>query len=238
MTHSASTRRLWLMAALLLLPCSTWAQDDRPVVTVTTTDGKQLAGTILDGTLTLQSTFGAKTIAAQQIRLFSPAGLTLTSGLMFTGTITILDGQMQMQTDKGVVTIAGPKLYSVHGQSGYLATAPPAGPSPDSLSDGETKALVLGKWQDSNGVTWEFLQDGTVTQGNSALHYSFPDHRHLKLHVGQAGAGMAVGGTMGGAVMPMLGGLSLDRVYEIASLSRQKMVFKYQGNELSFTRRP
>lgn len=228
----------WLLAILLLCPLLARAKDDRPVMTLTTSDGKQVAGTILDGTLTVQSTFGTKTIAAQQIRLFSPAGMNLASGLMLTGAVTILDGQLQVQTDKGVVTIAGPTLYSVQGQGGYMATAPPAGPSPDSLTDGETKALVLGKWQDSNGMTWEFLQDGTVTQGNSALHYSFPDHRHLKLHLGQAGAGMAMGGTMGGAVMPMLGGLSLDRVYEIASLSHQKMVFKYQGNVLSFTRKP
>lgn len=234
MTHLALTRRLWLLAVLFLLPVSTWAQDDRPIVTVTTTDGKQVAGTILDGTLTLQSPFGTKTVAAEQIRLFSPAGLSLTSGLTLTGAVSILDGQMQVQTDKGVVTIAGPRLYSVQGRGGYLATAPPPGPSPADLGEGEVKALVLGKWQDSNGVTWEFLQDGTVTQGNSALRYSFPDHRHLKLHLGQAGAGMG----MHGAAMPMLGGLSLDRVYEIASLSHQKMVFKYQGNVLSFARMP
>jgi hypothetical protein len=94
--------------------------------------------------------------------------------------------------------------------------------------------LVLGRWQDSNGATWEFLKDGTVTLGNLAHRYSVPDHRHLKLHLGQAG-GIGLPGAVG-TFMPMMGGVNLDRVYEIASISRSRMVFKYQGNVLTFTR--
>lgn len=224
---------LWLAAAIVM-PAASWAFDDRAIVTVTTTDGKQVVGSITGGTVSVQSSFGVKAVEAPLIRLFSPAGLTLTNGLIFAGAVSILDGQVSVRTDTGVVTVAGRQIHSIQGQGGYVAAAAPAGPSADDLSEDDTRALLLGRWQDSNGATWEFLKDGTVTQGNTALRYSFPDHRHVKLHLGQAGAGMG----MHGAVMPMLGGLSLDRVYEIASLSHQRMVFKYQGNVLTLTRMP
>lgn len=226
---------VWAMLPLfLLLPGISQPSDPGPVMTITTTDSRQVEGTILEGSLTVQSTFGQKKVDAGKIRLFSPAGMNLTDGTIFAGTVTILDGELQVQTAKGVVAIKGRQIHSIQGQGGYLSTAQPAGPSPDDLGEGETRALVLGKWQDSNGMAWEFLKDGTVTQGNAAHRFTFPDHRHLKLHVGSAGVGVGVPGMHGGFMS--MGGMSMDRVYEIASISHSRMVFKYGGNDLTFTR--
>ena len=209
--------------------------EDRKL-TVTTSDGKSVEGYILGETLSVQTTFGTRQIDAQKIRLFSPAGMNLTDGTLLTGTVTVTEGQVRVQTDKGIVAIPGRLVHSIQGQGAYLSTAQPTGPVPGEGGDGESAAsLLLGRWQDSNGVAWEFLKDGTVTQGAMAVRYSFPDHRHLKLHLGQAGAGVGHGG-MGQAFMPMMGGIGLDRVYDIASASHSRVVLKYQGNDLTLTR--
>lgn len=206
---------------------------DDSVFTVTTSDGKTLAGQLLGDQLSVQTAFGTQHIDARQIRLYSPAGMHLTNGTVLTGSVSILEGQVRVRTDKGIVTTQGRLVHSIQGQGGYLSTAPPAGPAPG--DEASTAALLLGRWQDSNGATWEFLKDGTVTQGNASLRYTFPDHRHLKIHVGQAGAAVGMPGMQGGA-MPTMGGIGLDRVYEIASAGQSKVLLKYQGNDLTLTR--
>nr|MBI3613086.1 hypothetical protein [Nitrospirota bacterium] len=203
--------------------------EERPV-RLTTSDGKAIEGTILDGTLTITNAFGSRQIDAASLRALSPAGLMLDTGLTVTGNVSIVSGTLRVKTERGLVTIEGQALRTVQTSGTYLASSSP-GATPGKIQ-GDPRTLLLGKWQDSNGQTWEFLKDGTVLMGQMTARYHLPDERHLTVEV-NLGIGMMVPGSP--AVLSGQG-QGMGRLYEMVSLDQQHMTWNLQGNEITLTR--
>ncbi|MBM4132698.1 MAG: hypothetical protein FJ245_02920 [Nitrospira sp.] len=206
------------------------APQDGRALRLTTSDGKVVEGTILDGTLTITNAFGSRQIDATSLRSMSPAGLMLDTGLTVTGRVSIVAGTLRVETKQGLVTIAGPALSTVQGTGSYLPPSSP-GSMPGKIQ-GDPRTLLLGTWQDSNGQTWEFLQDGTVLMGQMTARYRLPDERHLEVDV-NLGIGIMVPGSP--AVLSGQG-QGIGRLYELVSLDRQHMTWHLQGNEITLTR--
>jgi hypothetical protein len=40
---------------------------------------------------------------------------------------------------------------------------------------------IIGKWEDENGLIYEFFPDGTISNNGIAGKYSFPDNTHIKI---------------------------------------------------------
>ncbi|MFM8552460.1 MAG: hypothetical protein ACKOCD_09185 [Nitrospiraceae bacterium] len=203
------------------------SQDQRPL-RLTTSDGKTVEGVVLDGTLTVTNAFGSRQIDATHLRALSPAGLMLDTGLTLTGTVTITNGTLRVETKQGLVTIEGQALRTVQGGGTYVSPSAP-GSMPGKIQ-GDTRPLLLGKWQDSNGQTWEFLKDGTVLMGQMTARYRLPDERHLMVEL-NFGIGMMAPGSPA-----VLSGQGMGRLYEIVSLDQQSMAWNLQGNAITLTR--
>ncbi len=201
------------------------------VVLVTTTDGKQVQGVVSGGSLTVQSTLGTREVDGRKLRVLSSAGMTLTDGTMFAGSVTIVSGSLQVQTDKGPVAVAGRTVQSVQSRGTYLSpSASPAG-----TGGGEPiESVILGRWQDSNGGSWEFLKDGTAVVQNMPFRYSLPDAQHVKIDMGSMGVGVTPGHQSGAGVM--VGGFAVGRVYDVVSASQDRIVWRSQGNDMTLTR--
>ncbi|TAJ10037.1 MAG: hypothetical protein EPO61_04805 [Nitrospirae bacterium] len=206
------------------------APQDGRALRLTMSDGKVVEGTVLDGTLTITNAFGSRQIDAANLRALSPAGLMLDTGLTLTGNVSIAAGTLRVETEQGVVTISGPALRIVQGTGTYLPPSSP-GSMPGKIQ-GDPRTLLLGKWQDSNGQTWEFLKDGTALMGQMTARYHVPDERHLTVDV-NLGIGMMVPGSP--AVLSGQG-QGIGRLYEIVSLDQQHMTWHLQGNEITLTR--
>lgn len=237
MRHHARPIRLphlILSAVLSLAPgivsSGNAAPSEEQPVRLTTSDGKAIEGAILDGTLTITNAFGSRQIDATSLRSLSPAGLMLDTGLTVTGSVSIVAGTLRVKTERGLVTIEGPALRTVQASGTYLASGSPA--SIPGKIEGDPRTLLLGKWQDSNGQTWEFLKDGTVLMGQMTARYHLPDERHLNVAV-NLGIGMMVPGSP--AVLSGQG-QGIGRLYEMVSLDQQHMTWNLQGNEITLTR--
>ena len=206
------------------------APQDGRALRLTTSDGKVVEGTILDGTLTITNAFGSRQIDATSLRSMSPAGLMLDTGLTVTGSVSIVAGTLRVETKQGLMTIAGPALRTVQGTGTYLTPSSP-GSMPGKIQ-GDPRALLLGTWQDSNGQTWEFLKDGTVLMGQMTARYRLPDERHLEVDVN-----LAIGMMVPGSPAVLSGqGQGIGRLYELVSLDQQHMTWHLQGNEITLTR--
>lgn len=218
---------LSLAQSLLASGNAATPSEERPV-RLTTSDGKAVEGVILDGTLTITNAFGSRKIDAVHLRALSPAGLMLDTGLTVTGTVTIVEGTLRVKTERGLVTIEGPALRTVQTSGTYLASGSPG--SRSGRIQGDPRTLILGRWQDSNGQTWEFLKDGTALMGQMTTRYHLPDERHLTVEV-NLGIGMMVPGSPA-----VVSGQGMGRVYDILSLDQQRMAWALQGNEITLTR--
>lgn len=204
------------------------APSEERLVRLTTGDGKVVEGVILDGTLTITNAFGSRQIDATHLRALSPAGLMLDTGLTVTGNVTIVEGTLRVKTERGLVAIEGQALRIVQASGISLASGSPG--SRSGKIQGDPRTLILGKWRDSNGQTWEFLKDGTALMGQMTARYRLPDERHLEVEV-NFGLGMMVPGSPA-----VVSGQGLGRLYDILSLDQQRMAWDLQGNEMTLTR--
>lgn len=218
-----------LCALLLSLSIPTGAEE--PHRTVVTKDGKQIEGTIVGGSLTIKSTFKTQEIDAQLIHALSKSLVKTDDGRTLVGAVTILGGEVQVATEKGTVVIPAGNIQTIQASDMFM-TPRHAGSAGSVSSEGsqELQKLIVGRWQDSSGITWEFFKDGTLVSGHYNGSYSFVDPHRVKI-----GLGMPVGIVVGPVAVP---GMQSVLVYDIVDLSGDQLVWEYQGNQVTLQRIP
>ena len=223
-------RTLLVMGCLLFsLPTAGWAEE--PIRTIVTKDGKQVEGTIVGGSLTIKSAIKTREVEARRIHALSHNLLKDDEGHTLVGALTILGGDVQVTTDKGTVTIPAQNIELIKATDMFMTPRRPSGVGTAGEGSQDPAQLILGRWQDSSSITWEFFKDGTLVSGQLAGRYSFVGSHRVKVEVN-----LPVGMQEGSAfVMP---GMQAVRVYEIVDLSGEQLVWDYQGNQMTLTRVP
>lgn len=211
------------------LPSAGWAEES--IRTIITKDGKQVEGTIVGGSLTIKSAIKTREIEARRIHALSRNLLKDDEGHTLVGALTILGGDMQVMTDKGTVTIPAQNIELIKATDMFMTPRHPSGGGTAGEGSQDPAQLILGRWQDSSSITWEFFKDGTLVSGQLAGRYSFVGSHRVKIEVNSP-VGMQEGPAF---VMP---GMQAVRVYEIVDLSGEQFVWDYQGNQMILTRVP
>ncbi|TAJ24251.1 MAG: hypothetical protein EPO64_09715 [Nitrospirae bacterium] len=214
----------------LLLSLSGPAGAEEPYRTVVTKDGKQIEGTIVGGSLTIKSTLRTQEIDAQLIHALSKGLVKTDDGRTLVGAITILGGEVQVAMEKGTVVIPAGNIQTIQASDMFMTPRHSGSESAPSVGSQEPQKLIVGRWQDSSGITWEFFKDGTLVSGHYNGSYSFVDPHRVKI-----GLGMPVGIVVGPVAVP---GMQSVRVYDIVDLSGDQLVWEYQGNQVTLQRIP
>lgn len=192
---------------------------------LTTHDGRSFIGRIVGGTLTIQTVFGTRDLDASHLKAFSSQLLALDDGFTHTGTVSLLAGTIRFQDAQGISrTIAAANVAAVQGALTFgtfppAQSAVPAGESEASGAASEIRALLLGKWIDSQNTAWEFFKDGTVLMRRQLSGHFLVDHRRLKVDFWMFGMQMA-------------------QVYDIADVSHDQIVLRQQTSQLILRRMP
>jgi hypothetical protein len=191
---------------------------------LTTHDGRTLDGRIVGGTLTAHTVFGTRDIDASHLTAFSSQMLALDDGFTHTGSVTLLAGTIRFQDAQGTQTIAAANVAAIQGvlTFGTVQPAQSAGPVGEieaSRTASEIRAVLLGKWTDSQNTAWEFFKDGTVLMRQQLSGHFLVDHRRLKVDIWMFGMQMA-------------------QVYDIADVSHDQIVLRQQNSQLILRRTP
>ncbi|MBM4124307.1 MAG: PilZ domain-containing protein [Nitrospira sp.] len=228
----ARGRSRWGMGVFcLLLGLSAPAFADGPSRTVITKDGARIEGTIVGGSVTVKTTIKTREIEAQLIHALSKGLLKTDDGLTMVGAVTIVSGEVQVETEKGRVVVPALNIDTIQASDMHMTPRHPSGPG--AAPGGgvqEPQKMIVGRWQDSSGIAWEFFKDGTVVSGHYNGRFSFVDPHRVKVELG-----MPVGIALGPVVMP---GTQSVRVYDIVDLSGEQLVWEYQGNQVTLQRMP
>lgn len=189
------------------------SRADDATMSLTTTDGRTLEGTIVGGALTVQTLFGTRDIEAAHIQSLSDRMLVLDDGFIHNGTVTILRGSILLKTADGVLTIPAAGVLTLHGALTFTSPRPPgqiASPGP-AMTLADLHRILVGKWYDSQSTSWEFFQDGTVLLRQQLTgHYTIVEPNRLKLDIWMFGIQMA-------------------KVYEILDVGQDRVVLQLQG---------
>ncbi len=204
--------------------------DEEPYRTVITKDGKQIEGTIVGGSVTIKSAIKTREVEAQKIHALSRTLMKDDEGHTVAGGITILGGEVQVATEKGTVTIQAQNIETIKAADMFMTPRRPGGTVAAGQGSQDPQQLILGRWQDSSGIAWEFFKDGTLVSGHFSGRYGFVGPRRVKIEIGSS-----VGMLMGPVVMS---GMQAVQVYEIVDLSGEQLVWEYQGNQTTLTRVP
>lgn len=212
----------------LSLPFSVMADDSYR--TVITKDGKQIEGAIVGGSITIKSAIKTREIDAQRIHALSKTLMKDDEGHTVVGAITIMGGEVQVETEKGTVTIPAQNIELIKAEDMYMTPRRPSVAVAAGQGAQGPEQLILGRWQDSSSIAWEFFKDGTLVSGHFSGRYSFVGPHRIKIELG-ASVGMLMGPVM-------MSGMQGVQVYEIVDLSGEQLVWNYQGNQSTMTRVP
>jgi hypothetical protein len=221
--------RLVVWCLFISLPAAGWAED--AIRTVITKDGRQVEGTIIGGSLTIKSAIKTREVEARRIHALSRTLLKDDEGHTLVGALAILSGDVRVMTDKGTVTIPAQNIELIKAADMFMTPLRPSGGGMAGEGSQDPAQLILGRWQDSSSIAWEFFKDGTLVSGQLAGRYSFVGSHRVKIEISSP-VGMQEGSAF---VMP---GTQAVRVYEIVDLTGEQLVWDYQGNQITMTRVP
>jgi hypothetical protein len=190
---------------------------------VTTHDGRLIEGSFVGGSIAVESISGTRVVDARKIRTLTRSLLEVDGGYRLMGQITVTGGEVQVETAQEMQTISASEIAIIssgeailHGNQSLSGSGRPTTDHARSQSG----PVILGRWKDNSGYTWEFFEDGTYVNGQVGGTYRILSPRRVKIDV------------------TFMFGMGGARVYDIEEQAPDRLALIYQGNRTVLTRVP